>query len=306
MLKGGIYYWKYSLENHEEFPDIYYTNDVIIIEPVDNNKDFLKKVNELRDLITSYCCLTENKIKADVDKVVNKIKDILTSKSNINYTEFVAYWKCLDVDYETFLEIPNQENILKKLLDKYCERRRKLYEKCGYTNVSIQALYDSGSSRTKGQKFKQKIKKIVVESLGEDVKLAFIGKNNWENIKQRLNLTYTFGIRHQDKIPDFFIEYKNHYIIGEAKHIHSIGGAQDKQISELIDFINQKESKANIHYLSLLDGFYMYHFNQDRLSDNKPNKQKDDIETALNKNIQNFFVNAKGLQKMLQDLKNGD
>lgn len=62
MIKEGLYYFRYSLKNLDDFPDPYYVNDVIIIDPV-KNKDFLVKVNQLRDLITTYCCLKENTIK---------------------------------------------------------------------------------------------------------------------------------------------------------------------------------------------------------------------------------------------------
>ncbi len=218
----------------------------------------------------------------------------------INYTEFVAYWKSLDTQFGTFLEIPNQEDLLKKLLDKYCERRRKLYESYGYTNISIQALYDSGSSRSKGQKFKPKIRDIVKNILKTEV--LFIEKTNWKRIKKDLGLKYSFGNIHQNKIPDFYIKYMDHYIKGEAKHIHNKGGAQDKQIGELIDFIRQSEDNKNIHYLSFLDGLYLYYFTQNNLSD-KLNQQKEDIKKALTKNPQNIFVNTKGFKKFLEDLK---
>ncbi len=302
MMKKGLFYWTYSLNHPEDFPDIYYVHDVIIIDP-EKDKDFLKKVSALRDLITTYCCLKDNLIEGTINEVIYKIKDILVNIDNINYTEFVAYWKSLDAQYGTFLELPNQEDLLKKLLDKYCERRRVLYEKYGYTNVSIQALYDSGSSRSKGQKFKRKIKDKVEEVLGEDANLIFIEKKNWKKIKKDLKLKYNFGKHHQNKIPDFLITYNDHFIIGEAKHIHNTGGAQDKQISELIDFINQSEEQINIHYLAFLDGLYMYRFIKNDLSD-KLKKQKNDIESALKKYPQNFFVNTNGLLRLLEDLRN--
>jgi len=299
MLNKGLFYFYYSLNNLDDFPDPYYMNDVIII---DSTKDieFLNKVQQLRDLITAYCTLKENRIKEGIEEILYKIESILLTVENINYTEFVAYWKSLDTQFGTFLEIPDKKKLLKILLDKYCERRKILYEKYGYTNVSVQAIYDSGSSRSKGQKFKPKIKNMVNKILGIDV--IFIEKRNWEKIKDNLNLNYNFGNIHQNKIPDFYIEYKGHHIIGEAKHIHNKGGAQDKQIGELIDFINQSENTPKVHYLSFLDGLYLYYFSQSTLSD-KLKKQKEDIENALNKNSQNFFVNTKGFEKLLKDLK---
>jgi hypothetical protein len=299
MLKDGLFYWNYSLRNKDPFPDPYYINDVIIIDPKKDRR-FLEKVNQLRDLITTYCCLIENKIEGSINEIVSKIKDILLNVNNINYTEFVAYWKALDTQYGTFKELPNQEDLLKKLLNNFCKRRRILYEKYGYTHTSIQALYDSGSSRSKGQKFKPKITDIVTSIL--KIEPIFIEKGNWRKLKKSLNLKYQFGNNHQNKIPDFYIRYKNHHIIGEAKHIHNTGGAQDKQISELIDFINQSEDDS-IHYLSFLDGLYMHRFSQKNLSD-KLQQQKKDIEEALRIHPKNFFVNTEGFIKLLEDLKN--
>ncbi|RUM50629.1 MAG: hypothetical protein DSY47_01270 [Hydrogenothermus sp.] len=300
MLKDGIFYFEYSLKNLDDFPDSYYTNDVIIVDPK-KSKKFLEKVNNLRELITTYCCLKNNNINNGIDEIISKIEEILVSVKNINYTEFVAYWKSLDVQYGTFLELSNKNNLLKILLDKFCERRRSLYEKFGYTNVSIQALYDSGSSRSKGSKFKSKILDIVRNIL--NTKVIFIGKNNWKEIKKELNIKYDFGRNHQNKIPDFYIVYNNHHIVGEAKHIHNKGGAQDKQVGELIDFIKQKEKYKNVHYLSFIDGLYLHHFVHKNLSE-KIKRQKKDIEEVLKINPNNFFVNTKGFIKLLEDLKN--
>lgn len=299
MLRNSLFYWEYSLQNKDPFPDPYYINDVIIIDPK-KHKNFLNNVNHLRDLVTTYCCLLQNGLTENVDQVFKKIKDILLSVNNINYTEFVAYWKTLDTEYGTFKEIPNQDELLQILLEKFCERRRVLYEKYGYTHTSIQALYDSGSSRGKGQKFKPKIKDLTFSILR--IEPIFINKNNWKQIREKLKLKYQFGNSHQNKVPDFYIQYKNHHIIGEAKHIHSTGGAQDKQISELIDFIRQTE-EGNIHYLSFLDGLYFNRFSQKNLSE-KLKKQKQDIEKSLEEYPKNFFVNTNGFRKLLEDLKN--
>ncbi|NPA16209.1 MAG: hypothetical protein GXO05_00550, partial [Aquificae bacterium] len=85
MLKEGMFYWEYSLEHLDDFPDPYYINDVIIIHP-EEKKEFLDNVKRLRDLITAYCSLRENGINDGISKIISKIKEILLNVENINYT----------------------------------------------------------------------------------------------------------------------------------------------------------------------------------------------------------------------------
>ena len=54
------------------------------------------------------------------------------------------------MSFSVFKKLPNQKVILAELLEKYCLRRRKLYDKLGYSNITVQALYDSGASRKEG------------------------------------------------------------------------------------------------------------------------------------------------------------
>jgi hypothetical protein len=289
-------------------------NDNIIVK-----NPLLKEVETLRELISAYCVLRKNRLETEEaeKKLIEEIEKILISLKNINYTEFVAYWKCLDMQYGTFLEFVKEEkelakSVLKELLEKYCKRREKIYLQFGYTHTTLQALYDSGSSRSKGQKFKDKIRDITLSTLPikeitsskeiEEGILIFITKKIWPVIKEKLSLKYHFGQSHQNKIPDFYISYKGHHIIGEAKHIHNTGGAQDKQITELISFIKQSENRNNIHYLAFLDGLYMRRFSRPYISD-KIQRQKEDIEKALKLNPFNFFVNGNGLRVLLEDLR---
>jgi len=90
------------------------------------------------------------------------------------------------------------------------------------------------------------------------------------------------------------------FFIIEAKHINETGGAQDRQIAEMISFINQREPSQNIHYVASLDGLYFNYFiNPPRES--KVSQQKEDIENCLKHNHSNFFVNTAGFVNLLQD-----
>jgi len=61
-------------------------------------------------------------------EILNEIYDIIVSIDKIQYTEFVAFWKTLDISYSVFEKLLNKKVILKELLQKYCERRRELYD----------------------------------------------------------------------------------------------------------------------------------------------------------------------------------
>ncbi len=120
-LKRNIKYWQISLKNPEPTVDDYYIFDEVIIE----DKELIQKVERLRELIISYCVMLE-KDKKTAKKILNEIYEIIAFTYKIQYTEFVAFWK-----------------------EKYCSRRRKLYDKLGYSNITVQALYDSVVSRKK-------------------------------------------------------------------------------------------------------------------------------------------------------------
>ena len=110
---------------------------------------------------------------------------------------------------------------------------------------------------------------------------------------------------HQDKEPDIVLKINDKSFIIEAKHIKESGGAQDKQIVELIEFIRYSEELENVHYVSFMDGVYFNNFSWAKEGDEtKVNKQKKAIEEHLTNNPKNFFVNTSGLLSLFEDLKN--
>jgi hypothetical protein len=119
--------------------------------------------------------------------------------------------------------------------------------------------------------------------------------------EQSPNIKYRFRQIYQGKLPDVVLKAKDHLFIIEAKHINETGGAQDKQIAELISFVNQREPSQNIHYVAFLDGLYFNYFiNPPQGS--KLSQQKEDIENCLRRNHSNFFVNTAGFVNLLKDL----
>jgi len=313
-LKMNIEYWKISLQNPEPVIDDYYIFDEIIVE----DENLIKKVERLRELIIAYCVMRE-KDKKSSGKIIDEIYKILNSTELIQYTEFVAFWKVLDISFSVFKEMQDNKDILYEILEKYCEKRRRLYDRLGYSNIVVQALYDSGASRKKGTAGIEKVLSIAREKLGlekqlntiEEVKNFNMGyflpdKENKELFKsfcKVYGIKYKFGEDHQGKNPDIVLKVEEHFFIIEAKHIKESGGAQDKQIGELIKFISYSEGKENIHYVAFLDGTYFNKFIYATYMASKIKKQKEAIEKCLKENPQNLFVNTAGLCCLFSDLR---
>jgi len=325
-LRDNFYYWNESLKYKENIlDDSYFINQIIV-----NDEELISRVEKLRDLIVTYCVLKEEQrdTEAVLQKIFNSILNLIESTEQIQYTEFVAFWKTLDISYSTFKDYSDEEkkDILKSILELYCENRRKIYDRLGYTNTTVQALYDAGASRKKGKLGIRKIETLLqnilnisntehlkVENLKdfEGKKICYLlpdsnksDKEIFDDFIKRKNLDYRFGREHQNKYPDIVIKICEHYFIIEAKHIKESGGAQDKQIVEIIEFIKYSENVDNIHYVSFLDGIYFNKFIslKDKDNKNKVLSQIRDIENALKYNKNNFFVNTYGLKLLIEDV----
>ena len=324
-LRDNFYYWNESLKYKENiFDDSYFINQIIV-----NDEELISRVEKLRELLVTYCVLKEEQgdTEAVLQKIFNNILNLIESTEQIQYTEFVAFWKTLDISYSTFKDYSNEEkkDILKSILELYCENRRKIYDGLGYTNTTVQALYDAGASRKKGKLGIKKIETLLenilnisnteylkVENLKdfEGKKICYLlpdsnksDKEIFDDFIKRKHLDYRFGREHQNKYPDVVIKICEHYFIIEAKHIKESGGAQDKQIVEIIEFIKYSENGDNIHYVSFLDGIYFNKFIslKDKDNKNKVLSQIRDIENALKYNKNNFFVNTYGLKLLIED-----
>jgi hypothetical protein len=252
--------------------------------------------------------------------VLNEIDRLLITVENIQHTEFVAYFKCFGISHSDYRQEKNMQQRLTRLreiLQRYCKNRKERYDQLGYTHVIQQALYDSVVSRKQGtagiQKIRQIIEQVERESQVKIQKAATVDKltqleygfypispKAFKKLREKFKSTDKFDKKKQAKIPDLVIKIKDRLLILEAKHIKESGGAQDKQIDELIKFIRQKESKP-ISYVAFLDGRYFNKF-RDTLSPEKVRRQREAIEKALQDHPNNYFVNTAGLRKLLADL----
>lgn len=83
------------------------------------------------------------------------------------------------------------------------------------------------------------------------------------------------------------------------------GGGQDKQLAELIDLVNYSEpeftaSGFSVSYISFLDGVLFNELANPRTP--KMKAQRAAIESALETNPENYFVNTWGFQRLITRL----
>jgi hypothetical protein len=312
-LKSNLEYWEHSLKHSEPIFEEYYVKDNLIVE----NKDLIEKVERLRELIISYCVVIE-KNEETAHEILDEIYNIITSVENINYSEFVAFWNAMDISYSIYKEMDNKKEVLRELLSEYCKRRRKIYDKLGYSNIIVQALCDSKSSQKQRNSGGDKLENIVIDNLNDfknkDCCYFLLDRKDkklFEDFIEKYGLNYEFGKNSQNKVPDMVLKVNNDIFIIEAKHIKEGGGAQDKQMKEIIEFIKYEESNKNIHYISFMDGIYFNKFikrknyvnENNNTKKNKVQNQIKDIEKHLKNNKNNFFVNTEGFKLILKDLK---
>ncbi len=310
VIKDNLFYWRFSLSNPEKIDDNFYIFDKIILD-----KELSIVSDKMRSLIISYCVLKEKGYK-DSEKILSDIYELIIENEKLKYTEFIAFWKVLDFSYSIFTKYPDNKKVLEVILNRYCDRRKKLYDKYSYSNITIQALYDSGASRKKGKAGINKIIHLVDKILkinklkGKDIKKNKFyitpdkgQKDIYEKILEKFNIKSVLQNSNQKKVPDFLIKINKDIYIIEAKHLKEGGGEQDKSVSELIDFIKQEEDSDKIHYISFLDGIYFNLFINNQSRKTKLFRQKQDIEKALEKFKQNYFLNTKGFIRFLEDIK---
>ena len=310
VLKENILYWKHSLENKEPLEEECYIFDEIII----NEETFIKKVEQLRKLISEFCGSIDIKLK---EKIFNEIYEIIENTENIQHHEFIAFWKVLGTTFSTYKSFTKEKKRerLKQLLLKYCQMRFNEYNNLNYSNITIQALYDKGASRRTGKATNKKIIDILNEyyenvqeakSINEfeEYKISFFRLDT----KSGKDLLDDFCEKHQinqllsEKSFNITIKIGDHIFLVKTKHMKETGGTQNSKVVELIDFIIYSEESNKIHYITFIDGIFFNRFS-DKLITGKTKSHKESIEKTLKNNNNNFFVNTAGLKSILKDLQ---
>lgn len=283
-------------------------NRTIIPTEKDVYSELLVKNYELIELMNKYESLNELGDLSQNENIINSIDECLRCEG-MNLCPFSQYLMIHDLTYYIYLDELNYEE-KKFIIDSYLEDRHHMYMNYDYSDIIFQVMTDNYSHKRKAVIGVAKIRSVCEKNGIEhfhgdfDSESFFLLPDNGEKelFKQALEkyrIRFEFADSHQDKMPDAFIKYNNIFIIVEHKKMKSTGGGQDKQITEIIDFI--KYGEREVCYVSYLDGIL---FNQliTPPPGQKIYKSKQDIIRNLENNPYNYFVNEFGFNKLIDNI----
>lgn len=283
-------------------------NRTVIPIERDIYSELLAKNYELIELIKKYNNLNVLGNLSENENIINSIDECLRF-DGMNLCPFSQYLMIHDLTYDIYLNELNYEE-KKFIIDSYLEDRHQMYLNHDYSDIIFQVMTDNYSHKRKAVIGVEKIRRICEENGiyhfngNFDESIFFLLPDNGEKdfFKQALEkylIRFEFATTHQDKMPDAFIKYNNTFIIVEHKKMKSTGGGQDKQITEIIDFI--KYGERGVYYVSYLDGIL---FNQliEPPTGQKIYRSKLDIIRSLENNPYNYFVNEYGFNKLINSI----
>lgn len=297
-MKDNLKYLEYSCNNPEKLDERYMS-----LKKNDLNKyvEFTNKIKSLLDDIRKDKFVDEKKFTI----LLNLITDTYGSKN-----EFNCFINACD---STIGTIKNNPETLKQIVELFFTYRNG---KISADPVHIQSLIDKGSQRALGIIGQQKIVEIA-QNFGfeytNDLNIFLKNKNSVsyykKELKEKIIPDIDFGSQNKDL--DIILKSNDKYFFIESKHIKECGGAQDKQIKELIGLIKTKMPK-NTFIVSFLDGVFSNDIlnseildvfeNKAKIIKNKIEQQQLEILDNLHKNKSAFWLNSAGLVEFLRDL----
>jgi hypothetical protein len=311
-----------SINNKEPYIDKYYAKNNTPIITADSKKfnDLMRANIEILENISAYKIASESKNKAMQNTILKNIVSRL-NVSGINFSEFTSFWATKDVSYSIYKGTLKTDDLkiefLKNIIPEYLKDRHALYKNHGYSATTLQTVNDSKAHKENGNSGSVKIADIFsvagfeyFDSKDLDLfvksKKIFIypdktNKTLFKEILKRYNIKFEWSKNHENKQTDFLFKVDKNIFIMEHKHMKEAGGGQDKQMSEIINFISYKDK--NVHYISFLDGVYFNLLADKEIKSGKSFEQRLGIITNLKKNKQNYFVNTFGFSKLVRSAR---
>ena len=284
-------------------------NKVVLPLEDDKTTELINKNYNLVELITSY---NNYNVKGDNSHNTEILKEIdQTLKfEGMNFCPFSQYLMVHDVTYDMYLnKLTNEEK--EYIINCFLNDRHQIYLNRDYSDIIFQVLTDNYSHKRKGSLGVEKIKKLLIKfnidriTSEEDITmntyyiLPDAGDNKLFNKIIELNrIHFDFRNNHQGKMPDALIKINNSFFIVEHKILKELGGGQDKQMTEIIDFVGYDERLIN--YVSFMDGILFNELINPKTS-NKLYRDKVNIINNLDKCKFNYFVNEYGFNKLIKN-----
>lgn len=323
-MLNNLKYFELATKNKESLIDADY-HLIVDRQVIPNSKSEIndlvcsnKKVIEyITTLKTNIYGLNKNIDDIDNTNIIKLIiKEIYTK--GMNYSAFCQYFNVHNMNYSIFtdknkLNEEEQIEFIKFIIKPYIETRHNLYLEHGYSNIVLQVMSDNYSHKRKGTYGTNKIadilsilkiKDLTKEEKSFDMEMFYLlsdktGKNLFIEFAKEKGISLSVDGKETEKYPDALIRIGNEYYIVEQKNMKEGGGGQDKQTSEITDFIYRKPPIEHLHYITFIDGIYFNQFNSNAHA--KVLQQYTDIITALTKYPDNYFVNSYAFKKLLND-----
>lgn len=311
-----------SLKNKESYLDEYYIKDTDLVITSDKQKfnALMESNSKILDNISAYKIAVEAKNISMQKEIIENINKILKT-SGINNSEFTSYWSLKDMSYSSFKSFKDtpfiQKEFLKKVIPEYINDRHGVYRNHGYSFSTLQAIKDSKAHKSNGNSGNSKVTKLLEDSgfsyyldndldgfIKSDKVFIYPDKKDKSLFKKILNhygASFDWSKNHENKQTDFLFKVNGIIYIMEHKHMKESGGGQDKQMSEIINFISYKDK--NVSYVAFLDGIYFNVLSDINIKNGKPFEQRKSIIENLKKNKQNYFVNTRGFISLMASFK---
>lgn len=306
-----------------------------------NNINLLIQSKEYKESIDkTYMFLKTNrnlKYYLETNKIIKLLLNKLTNPTGVDYeydytikelhkiitrrygdkNELASFIPACDA---SLVIVKNDIGIFKEIVELFLKCRKFK----GDSETYIQAQFDKSSQKSINDLGSDKIIKIAIDNgykkvknIRELLQYDFAITKYTKEIKNQIIPDYDFGSQNKDL--DIIIKKGKMFYFLEAKHIKESGGAQDKQIKELIGLISQSKLPRNIGIIAFMDGIYsntLLDIDNDHIInntakinkcaklDNKETKiamQRFEIVDSLHKNENNYWLNTGSLVEFLKD-----
>ena len=321
-MKNNLDYFNIATEHKEKMLDENYhkivDNRVIPLTLEEENLLTKSNNNVIRFIDTIQTMIYDMNYSIDdeeIKKIILLIIEELKTKG-MNYSAFCQYFNVHNMNYSIFqsLKLHEKIEVIKFIIEYYISNRHQMYKSQGYSNIVLQVMSDNYSHKRKGTYGANKIAdtlranglidltKMESKDFEQDCYYLLSDKNGKTLFKKFAEL---YGVklsedgRETEKFPDALVKIGEHFFIIEQKNMKENGGGQDKQASEITDFIDRNPEFPNLHYVTYVDGIY---FNQlDKNATAKTLQQYTDIISVLIKYNTNYFVNSYAFNLLISD-----
>ena len=312
--------FKYSGRHPEPIIDPYYNRDKVVIpSTADQTNKLVEGNSRLIELISIFTYFSEqgkDQMHPDVCELIDEVISILTKTEGINLSPFSQFFMVYNSSHNSFVGYTHDEQreFVYEMLQLYSNERHKMYLSHGYTNSILQVVCDNYSHKRNSKTTIVKICDIlervgfIHNPDGEELlsrRFYFLpdkgDKDTFITFKQRCGVVLESAQNEQDKLPDMVFFLNGEYFIVEMKSMKGSGGGQDKQLTEVINFIRYAESDEHIHYITYLDGEYS-NLLHSGTTQPKIRRQYDDAMACLRNHPGNYFLNTAGFEEFVREI----